>query len=169
MLGGGLPGLSAAHWLTRQGVETEVLERAAEAGGLARTIERDGGFRYDFGGYRFFSRSPEIQTLLQELLGPDLISVTASSKIYYRGRLYEYPLQPRDLLSGLGTQKAGLALWSFTGGRAAAALKRGRFLNLEEWLLAEFGETLFLAFFKDYNEKVWGLPCHRLAAHGLQD
>ena len=67
VLGGGLSGLSAAHWLTRQGVEAEVVERAAEVGGLARTIERN-GFRYDFGGYRFFSRSPEIQELLKSAL-----------------------------------------------------------------------------------------------------
>ncbi len=163
VLGGGLPGLSAAHWLTRQGVPTEVLERAAEPGGLARTIERE-GFRYDFGGYRFFSRGPEVMELLRELLGPDLVSVSASSKIYYRGRLYEYPLSPRDIYAGFGAQKAGLALWSFTGSRAASWLRRGSFASLEEWLLAEFGETLFLAFFKDYNEKVWGTPCHRLAA-----
>lgn len=163
VLGGGLPGLSAAHWLTRQGVPAEVLERANEAGGLARTIERN-EFRYDFGGYRFFSRSAEIVELLRELLGPDLISVNASSKIYYRGRLYEYPLSPRDIYAGFGAQKAGLALWSFTGSRAASVLKRGTFASLEEWLLSEFGETLFLAFFKDYNEKVWGTPCHRLAA-----
>ncbi|HVY60653.1 MAG TPA: FAD-dependent oxidoreductase, partial [Planctomycetota bacterium] len=162
VLGGGLPGLSAAHWLTRQGVETEVLERANEAGGLARTIERN-GFRYDFGGYRFFSRSPEIQRLLQELLGGDLVTVGASSKIYYRGRLYEYPLSPRDIYEGFGRQQAGLALWSFVGTRAAGTLRRAPFTNLEEWLVAEFGETLFRAFFKDYNEKVWGVPCHRLA------
>ena len=163
VLGGGLPGLSAAHWLTRQGVETEVLERASEAGGLARTIERN-GFRYDFGGYRFFSRSPEIQHLLEELLGPDLQQVKASSKIFYRERLYEYPLSPRDIYAGLGRQQAGLALWSFAGTRVAGALRRAPFQNLEDWLVAEFGETLFRAFFKDYNEKVWGLPCHRLAA-----
>ncbi len=133
-------------------------------GGLARTIERN-GFRYDFGGYRFFSRSPEIQQLLQELLGNDRLLVNASSKIYFRGRLYEYPLDPKDLVAGLGKQQSSLALWSFAGSRLAGLLRvRGQPQNLEEWLIAEFGETLFRAFFKDYNEKVWGLPCHRLAA-----
>lgn len=162
VLGGGLPGLSAAHWLTRQGVETEVLERASEVGGLARTIERN-GFRYDFGGYRFFSRSPEIQGLLQELLGQDLVQVNASSKIYYRGRLYEYPISPRDVLAGMGRERAGLALWSFVGARAAHLVRREPMFSLEDWLVAEFGETLYRAFFKDYNEKVWGVPCHRLS------
>jgi protoporphyrinogen oxidase len=158
-----LAGPSAAHWLTRQSVETEVLERASEPGGLARTIERN-GFRYDFGGYRFFSRSPEIQQLLQDVLAGDLVSVAASSKIFYRGRLYEYPLSPRDIYAGFGRQQAGLALWSFAGTRMTGALRRAPFESLEDWLVAEFGETLFRAFFKDYNEKVWGLPCHRLSS-----
>lgn len=162
VLGGGLPGLSAAHWLTRQGVEAEVFERAPEVGGLARTIERN-GFRYDFGGHRFFSRSNEIQETLEELLGPDLVEVKASSKIFYRGRLYEYPISPRDVLEGLGSQQAALALWSLVGARAASLVKRGQHFSLEEWLVAEFGETLYRAFFKDYNEKVWGVPCHRLS------
>lgn len=164
MLGGGLPGLSAAHWLTRQGVPCEIIERAAEIGGLARTIERN-GFRYDFGGYRFFSRSSEIQQLLQELLGPDLTTVNASSKIYFRGRLYDYPLNPKDILAGMGRQQSSLALWSFAGSRLTGVLRlRAEPQNLEEWLIAEFGETLFRSFFKDYNEKVWGMPCHRLTA-----
>jgi protoporphyrinogen oxidase len=163
VLGAGLPGLSAAHWLSRQGVPCEVVERASEVGGLARTIERN-GFRYDFGGYRFFSRSTEIQQLLQELLGDDLTTVSASSKIYFRGRLYDYPLRPKDILAGMGRQQSSLALWSFAGSRLAGMLRRGTPQNLEEWLIAEFGETLFRSFFKDYNEKVWGLPCHRLAA-----
>jgi protoporphyrinogen oxidase len=140
-----------------------VLERAPEIGGLARTIERN-GFRYDFGGYRFFSRSAEIQALLQELLGDDLTTVTASSKIYFRDRLYRYPLEPKDILEGMGRQQSTLALWSFAGARLTGFVRlRGQPQNLEEWLIAEFGETLFRAFFKDYNEKVWGLPCHRLA------
>jgi len=162
VLGGGLPGLSAAYWLTRQGVETEVLERASEVGGLARTIERN-GFRYDFGGHRFFSRSPQIQDLLQDLLGSDLVQVKASSKIFYRGRQYEYPISPRDLLEGMGKEKSALALWSLIGARTANLLVRRPMISLEDWLVAEFGETLYRAFFKDYNEKVWGVPCHRLS------
>jgi protoporphyrinogen oxidase len=163
VLGGGLPGLSAAHWLTRQGVPCEIVERASEIGGLARTIERN-GFRYDFGGYRFFSRSSEVSQLLHELLGDDLTTVKASSKIYFRDRLYDYPLNPKDILAGMGRQQSTLALWSFAGSRLAGALRRGQPQNLEDWLIAEFGETLFRSFFKEYNEKVWGIPCHRLAA-----
>jgi protoporphyrinogen oxidase len=163
VIGGGLPGLSAAYWLTRQGVDTEVLERGSEVGGLARTLARD-GFRFDLGGYRFFSRSPEVQRLLTELLRDDLISVRSSAKIFFRGRLYDYPVNVRDLAAGFGARGTALALWSLAGNRLAAAVRRDEPENLEEWLLAEYGETLFRAFFKPYQEKIWGIPCHRVAA-----
>ncbi|GIW72324.1 MAG: hypothetical protein KatS3mg102_1866 [Planctomycetota bacterium] len=164
VLGAGLSGLGAARWLAVQGVPCEVIERSAELGGLARTLERD-GYRFDFGGARFFSSSSQVRELLQELLGEDLLSVRARSRIYYRGRLYAYPLDPLDIASGMGWQKALGALWSLLGSRVPGLLPLGpRRRDLEEWLIREFGETLYHAFFKDYNEKVWGQPCHRMSA-----
>jgi protoporphyrinogen oxidase len=163
VLGGGLSGLSAAHWLCREGVPVTVLERGLDVGGLARTVERH-GFRFDLGGYRFIGNSTEVQKLLAELLGQDLLEVTATSKIYYRGKLYAYPLEAHDLLKKLGVNEAALALWSYAGNRLARGFPRRFARNLEEWLLGEFGETLYRAFFRDYNEKIWGLPCHRLSA-----
>jgi protoporphyrinogen oxidase len=40
----------------------------AEAGGLARTEVRD-GFRFDLGGHRFFTKSPQVERLWHEVLG----------------------------------------------------------------------------------------------------
>lgn len=163
-MGAGLAGLSAGHWLSRQGVSCTVIERSLEVGGLARTVQR-GGYRFDLGGCRFIGSSTEVQQLLRELLGPDLLTVDASSKIYFRGKLYRYPLQAQDLLRQLGPQQGAMALWSYAGSRIARSLPHHqRPRSLEEWLLDEFGETLFRAFFNDYNVKVWGLPCHRLSA-----
>ncbi|MHC4829987.1 MAG: FAD-dependent oxidoreductase, partial [Planctomycetota bacterium] len=164
VLGAGLPGLSAAHWLARQDVRVTVLERSAEIGGLARTILRD-GYRFDYGGYRFIGSSTEIRELFRGLLGDDLLSVKATAKIHFRDHLYRYPLDPKDLIAGLGQRQATMALWSYTGSRFVRKLPfRAPPRNLEEWLLEEFGETLYRAFFRDYNEKIWGQPCHRLSA-----
>ncbi|HEY6106849.1 MAG TPA: FAD-dependent oxidoreductase [Anaeromyxobacteraceae bacterium] len=48
-------GLAAALALVRAGREVVVVERGAEVGGLARTVERS-GYRFDLGGHRFFTR-----------------------------------------------------------------------------------------------------------------
>lgn len=164
VLGAGLPGLSAAYGLRERSVATEVLERADVVGGLARTHERR-GYRFDLGGCRFFAKSDSLRGLLRQVLGPDLLTVAASSRIYYRGQLYKYPLDPKDLVRGLGLGGAMGASWSLLGSRLLAAIPlRSGPLDLEQWLIREFGETLYHAFFHDYNEKVWGVPCHRLSA-----
>lgn len=164
VLGAGLSGLSAAYELTRQGASATVIEKNPEVGGLARTIERD-GYRFDFGGYRFIGGSSEIRDLFKELLGPDLLTVTATSKIYYRGYSYAYPLEVKDLVKGLGQKEAAVALWTYAGRQIAGHLPgHARPRNLEEWLLERFGETLYRAFFRDYSEKIWGIACHRLSA-----
>ena len=34
--------------------------------------------------------------------------------------------------------------------------------NLEEFFISRFGKELYQTFFKDYTEKVWGVPCNRI-------
>lgn len=48
VVGGGLAGLSAAAFLGRAGIETSLLEKNGECGGLARSFQRK-GFTYDLG------------------------------------------------------------------------------------------------------------------------
>jgi protoporphyrinogen oxidase len=36
--------------------------------------------------------------------------------------------------------------------------------SLEDWVVYNFGGRLYLAFFKTYTEKVWGIPCSEIAA-----
>jgi protoporphyrinogen oxidase len=164
VLGAGLSGLGAGNWLAAQRVPCEVLERGPEVGGLARTLERN-GYRFDFGGARFFGSSSEVRELLRTLLGEDLLTVEASSRIYYRGRLYTYPLEALDIVRGMGWGGATGVVWSLVGSRLPSALPfSGSRRDLERWLIREFGETLYHAFFKNYNEKVWGEPCHQLSA-----
>jgi protoporphyrinogen oxidase len=37
-------------------------------------------------------------------------------------------------------------------------------VSLEDFLINRFGETLYRTFFKDYTEKVWGVPCAEISA-----
>jgi len=41
--------------------------------------------------------------------------------------------------------------------------------NLEDFIINRFGKELYSTFFKDYTEKVWGVPCNRISpAWGAQ-
>ena len=104
ILGGGLAGLSAGSALTRAGCSAVVVEAGPVVGGLARTIEQN-GFRFDLGGHRFLTRDPVVGRFVADLLGDDLIDVPRSSKIFLRGRYFDYPLRPANALFGLGLFK----------------------------------------------------------------
>jgi protoporphyrinogen oxidase len=37
-------------------------------------------------------------------------------------------------------------------------------VTLEDFLVNRFGDKLYRTFFKDYTEKVWGVPCEEISA-----
>jgi len=84
-----------------------------------------------------------------------------SSKIFYRGNFYAYPLKPLEALSQLGVLESTLCVFSFLQARLRPVPKPQSF---EDWVVNEFGERLFRTFFKTYTEKVWGMSCKEISA-----
>jgi protoporphyrinogen oxidase len=160
VLGGGACGTSAAWHLARAGVDVTVLEREARIGGLCGTEERD-GFRFDFGGHRFLSKSRALHALVRELVGNDLLLRTRSSAVLHRGRRYRYPLELDDVVRNAGFVDGGRALLSWGRQR----LRRGGDdLSFEDWVVRRFGRTLYDAFFGPYTHKLWGLAPTQISA-----
>jgi protoporphyrinogen oxidase len=161
IIGAGPAGLTAAYELSKQGAQVVVLEGDHEyVGGLARTVNYH-GYRFDIGGHRFFSKSREVEELWTEILGPDLLQRPRSSKIYYRGQFYSYPLKPFEALSKLGIVESFLCVMSFLGARLNPTRNPKTF---EDWVVNHFGRRLFHIFFKTYTEKIWGRDCREISA-----
>jgi len=161
IVGAGPAGLTAAYELTKQGQPGCGLESDPEyVGGISRTVNYH-GYRFDIGGHRFFSKSQEVEELWTEILGADMLERPRSSKIYYRGQFYSYPLKPFEALSKLGFLESALCVWSFLAARIHPARNLKSF---EEWVVNQFGRRLFNIFFKTYTEKVWGMSCKEISA-----
>lgn len=155
IIGAGPAGLTAALEAERRGAGVLVLEKGRSVGGLSRT-EIYQGYRFDMGGHRFFTDMEEIRRLWREMLGEDLLTVTRDSRIWFKGRFIRYPLEPAEVLAGLGPLECLRILWSYGAYRVRAA-RQGE--DLESWMKRRFGPRLYRTFFKEYTEKVWGLPC----------
>ena len=161
ILGAGPAGLTAAYELSKKGQRVVVLEADPRyVGGLSRTVEYH-GYRFDIGGHRFFSKSREVEDLWTEILGPDLLERPRSSKIFYGGKFYAYPLNPLEALSQLGLIESSLCVLSFLKARLKPMRNPKSF---EDWVVNEFGQRLFRIFFKTYTEKVWGMSCKEISA-----
>lgn len=161
IVGAGPAGLAAGAEMMRSGCSVTILEKDRQTvGGLSRTVQFK-GFRFDIGGHRFFSKNPGIVLWWKQRLGNDFISVKRRSRILYRGRLYDYPLQPINALRNLGAFMATKCVLSYLWARLFPTHDEDSF---DVWMSNRFGRLLFNTFFKTYTEKVWGISCDRISA-----
>jgi len=160
VIGAGPAGLTAAYELTRLGCQPIVVEQNDRVGGLART-ENFKGYYFDMGGHRFFTKSRDVSALWSEVLGEDFLLRPRTSRIYYNGKFFSYPLKPLNALASLGPWQGLLILLSYLRWILFPYNVEETF---EEWVTNRFGRRLFQIFFKSYTEKVWGIPCSELRA-----
>ncbi len=84
------------------------------------------------------------------------------SRIFYRRRFFDYPLRLSwATVSKLGPGYMGAVAASYLWSRLAP---RSPEVTLEDFFYNRFGDKLYRTFFKDYTEKVWGVPCAQIAA-----
>ena len=190
--GAGPAGLTAALELIRRSdVKPIVLEADTQVGGISKTVNYRGN-RMDLGGHRFFSKSDWVMNWWQDILpladagsaleiayqgsrrdfvpsrsgaaedGRVMLVRSRLSRIFYRRRFFDYPLKLNwNTFSNLGPgYMAGIAA-SYLRSRIAP---RSPEVTLEDFLYNRFGDRLFRTFFKDYTEKVWGVPCSEISA-----
>lgn len=161
IIGAGPAGLTAGYLLSKEGIEATVLEAdPIYVGGISRTATYK-GFHFDIGGHRFFSKSKAVEDLWTEILPNDMLVRPRSSRIFYGGKFFSYPLKPFEALLKLGIFKSILCILSWLKARVFP-IRDPR--NFEEWVSNQFGKRLFNTFFKSYTEKVWGMSCREISA-----
>jgi len=191
IIGAGPAGLTAAYELAeRTDIKPVVYEATDSIGGISRTINYKGN-RMDIGGHRFFSKSDRIMQwwtnilpvqgkparddiLLQRDLQlstgdglPDpektdrvMLIRNRLSRILFERRFYDYPIT-----LSLNTFR-NLGLWRIV--KIGLSYGKVRLLptrkekSLEDFFINRFGKELYLTFFKDYTEKVWGVGCDKI-------
>ena len=163
VIGAGPAGLTAAWQLMKAGRahEVTILESGSVVGGISQTVERD-GWRFDIGGHRFFTKVEAVDQLWDEILAPETMLLRPrQSRVLYRGKLYDYPLVPMNVLRNLGLVESVRCVASYLWVRVRPPKNQD---NLEGFYAARFGWRLYQHFFKTYTEKVWGVPVTELSA-----
>ncbi len=193
IIGAGPAGLTAAYELLHKtDIKPVVFEASNDIGGISKTINYKGN-RIDIGGHRFFSKSDTVmewwhnilpiertdasktftlkyQGKTRELAGGDgadpnktddvMLVRSRLSRIYYDGKFFNYPvkLEPSTIknLGVMRMTKMGLSY-------IKARLRPLKENSLEDFYVNRFGRELYNTFFRDYTEKVWGVPCSEIA------
>jgi protoporphyrinogen oxidase len=107
------------------------------------------------------------RNLVPEILGSpssDAVMLVRQrlSRIFYRRRFFDYPLA----LNATTVRNLGLveALQIGLSYGHAQFNSRSPEITLEDFFVNRFGDRLYRTFFKDYTEKVWGVPCKEISA-----
>ncbi|GAB4009699.1 MAG: NAD(P)/FAD-dependent oxidoreductase [Bdellovibrio sp.] len=161
IIGAGPAGLTAGYLLQKNGYEVVILEKdSTYVGGLARTVVKD-GYRFDIGGHRFFTKSDRVKQFWEEIFSNRLIKRNRLSRILFRGKYFNYPLDLANVIKNVSffeTFKFGISyIWSHLFFKSDVK-------TFEQWVQKNFGNQLYLAFFKSYTEKVWGRPCSQISS-----
>lgn len=161
VIGAGPAGLTAAICLAEAGVRCEVLEADSQVGGISKTVERD-GWRFDLGGHRFFTKVVRVKEFWHDHLPQeDFLLRPRMSRIYYKGKFFDYPLRAMNALRNLGLGEAIACMASYGLVRIKPPKDTSTF---EGWVASRFGWRLYRTFFKTYTEKVWGVPATEIQA-----
>jgi len=188
IIGAGPAGLTAAYELvTKTNIKPIVFEMSGDIGGLSKTVNYK-GYKLDLGGHRFYSKSDRImdwwlnilplqgapskddKLLKREMellsenkeIDPDVIDDVMLvrkrlSRIYFKGKFFNYPISLNiSTLIDLGIISVFRIIFSYIKIRLFPIKTE---LSLEDFFINRFGNELYQTFFRDYTEKVWGVPC----------
>jgi len=185
---------AAYELLKRTDIQPIILEKSGDIGGISKTVNYKGnrmdigGHRFfsksdrvmnwwfnimpvaNEDTYTTITYQRKHRTIVQEetherekIEGNKVMLIRRRlSRIYFLRKFFTYPIQLSiDTLSKLGISRTVGILTSYL---KAHVFKRKPEKSLEDFFINRFGKKLYLLFFKDYTEKVWGVPCHEISA-----
>lgn len=192
IIGAGPAGLTAAYELLKDiEIQPVIYEMSADIGGISKTVVYKGN-RIDIGGHRFFSKSKRVMQWWQSIMPlqgkpavddyllerevpfpenattdpekTDIVLLIRSrlSRIFFLRSFFDYPISLKwKTFKNLGLFRIVRIGWTYI------IIKLRPISNeksLEDFLINRFGDELYNTFFKDYTEKVWGVPCDKIPA-----
>ena len=190
IIGAGPAGLTAAYeLLNKTDIKPIIFEMTDSIGGISKTINYRGN-RIDIGGHRFFSKSDRVMEWWQNILplqgkpsrddlilnrkiplsenGPDperedkvMLIRKRVSRIFFSRKFFDYPISLNmNTALNLGIITVLEIVMSYIKVRIFPIKDEN---TLEDFFINRFGKKLYSMFFKDYTEKVWGIPCSEIS------
>jgi protoporphyrinogen oxidase len=153
IIGAGISGLSAGQILQKDH-RVVLFDRAQKPGGLVKCDRINGNLFHRVGGHVFNSRNKEVLDWFWNFFDRDneFLKARRNAKILFQGKLIGYPLE--NYLHQLDKAFVSDVLDDFL---SPDYQPRNPFTydDFAAFLSGNFGKTLYEAYFRPYNEKIW--------------
>jgi protoporphyrinogen oxidase len=153
-IGAGISGLAVSKILSDR-FDVEILEQSAMPGGLIKCERVDGALFHKVGGHVFNSKNPMVLNWFWQQFNreSEFCRFDRNAKILLNGKFIGYPLEyhlyqlPKnkikpivlELMQIYSTQEQGKVIYK----------------NFKDFLIGNFGKTLYTLYFGPYNLKIW--------------
>jgi len=149
ILGAGITGLFLAYKLS-DNFKVVLIEKEKNIGGMSTSFKHK-DFLLDYGPHKIYTELPGIIEEITKLV--DLNKIKKINSIYLEKTYFDFPLQISQLLKKIPLKgfKAGLDIFSNFLGKKQET-------NYENFLINNFGTTIYSLIFKNYAKKIWISP-----------
>ena len=145
IIGGGISGLTAAYYLKKDFL---IVEKEQELGGYCRTIHNP-NYVWDYAGHFYHFKTEQMKQLFLSLVEEDeIITQTKVTKIYYKGKLIDYPFQSN--IHQLEKNELLECVYDLFFKE-----EKETYDSFLDMLYGKFGGAITEKFLKPYNEKLY--------------
>jgi protoporphyrinogen oxidase len=168
VIGAGISGLSAARLLEESGQDVTVFEASGKPGGLIRCDVVSGGVFHRVGGHIFNTKIDRVARWFWSHFDRDneFTKASRNAKILIDGQLVGYPIENHLYEIEPEQLKCIIHELMILEGRGYKA--PFSYMNFEEFLVGNFGETLYQIYFKPYNQKIWQMDLTEISLDWLE-
>ena len=168
VIGAGISGLSAARLLEESGHAVTVLEGSGKPGGLIRCDVVSGGLFHRVGGHIFNTKIDRVAKWFWSQFDreKEFIKAKRNAKILFEGQLLGYPIE--DHLYELSPEMVKRIIHELMILEGRGYKAPFSYNNFEEFLVGNFGETLYQIYFKPYNQKIWHTDLAEISLEWLE-
>ena len=93
VLGSGMAGLGAAHWLQQEGIPFVMFDMNDHPGGHTSSYRDSHGFVFDEGPHISFTKDERVKALLAGFIEGDFVTFEAKVNNYWGGHWLKHPAQ----------------------------------------------------------------------------
>lgn len=156
--GAGVVGCVIGYELAKVGYKVIIVEKDSRVGGLAKSFHYD-GFTFDIGPHRFHTRKEKISSYIYNILKGRFVIIPQISSVFFLGKYYTWPLRP-TIVFGLPLGITIKSAWELL--LMVIENKKKKIYNFEDYILVNYGPTLYNIFFKEYTQKFLGLSTKKI-------